>query len=127
MILNFDFDLPYKLHLDDVLEVLLVVGIEFLIKLLYKYQRNIHFKKKIIDVKGQRYKLRSQGPPKKTFKRFQSNLPKTMFYRSCGLIFNFFALFSTLYSLNFFGRTSPKYVLEVLLVVRFKFLFLQNL
>ena len=100
MILNFDFDLPYKLHLDDVLE--------FLIKLLYKYQRNIHFKKKIIDVKGQRYKLRSQGPPKKTFKRFQSNLPKTMFYRSCGVIFNFFAFFSTLYSLNFFGRTSPK-------------------
>ena len=32
MILNFDFDLPVKLHQDDVLKVQLVVGVELLSK-----------------------------------------------------------------------------------------------
>ena len=41
MILKFDFDLPcIELHLDNVLEVLLVVGVELVIwtKLIYEYQ-----------------------------------------------------------------------------------------
>ena len=42
MILNFHFNSTYlvELHLDDALEVLLVVEVEFLLtKLVYKYQR----------------------------------------------------------------------------------------
>ena len=45
MILNFYFDLPcVKLHLDDVVEVLLMVVVEFLhtTKLVYKYLNKIH-------------------------------------------------------------------------------------
>ena len=47
MTLNLDFDLPVALHLDDVLEVLLVVGSEIIkIPLEDKYQRKIQIKEK---------------------------------------------------------------------------------
>ena len=45
MILKFDFDLPCTTSpIDDVLQVLLVVGVKFLMKLVNKYQRKIHWK-----------------------------------------------------------------------------------
>ena len=79
-------------------------------------------------------KIEVTGPKKSTvFERFQSKLPKTMFFRSCDLIYNFFALLSKMCQskstlpviLSFMkfcvaGTFLVDDVLEVLLVVGLK-------
>ena len=47
----------------------------------------------IFEKIAKKLKFRSHDPQGKIFKRFRRNLPKTMFFQSCNLIFDFFGPF----------------------------------